>query len=115
VQVVEPFGARVGVAAATAGADSDRRDTVTDRDVRVGRCEGEIGLASDETRGLERRLDERVVGRRLSARTSADRFDLDAEHARTDGASVVLIVGGALREDADRALDVVERGGRRRP
>jgi hypothetical protein len=35
MQIVEPLTARVRVTAATAGTDRDRRDSMTDRDVRV--------------------------------------------------------------------------------
>ena len=76
--VVEPLAVRVRVAAASAGADRDRRNALTDRHIRVGGREREVGLTADEPRRRDRRLHERVLGRRLAARPRADRFDGDA-------------------------------------
>ena len=48
MHVVEPFGVRVSVAAASAGADGDRRNPLADRDIGVGRGEREVRLPADE-------------------------------------------------------------------
>src|SRR5580704_11078595 len=60
--VVEPLARRVGVATAPAGADGNRGNAQADRDVGVGRRGGELRLAADEARGVDRRENQRVVG-----------------------------------------------------
>ena len=104
VGVVEPLAVRVRIAAAAAGADRDRRNALTDRHVRVGRREREIGATSDEARCRDRRLNERVLGRRLAARARPDRFD-DTTSARVPKRALgVLVVGrGSARRDESRA------------
>jgi hypothetical protein len=84
------------IAAATAGADRDGRNAVADRDVRVGRRESEVWLSADETRRLDGRLHQSMIGWRLAAWTRTNWLDVDAEGARSDGPLRVLIVRGDL-------------------
>ena len=115
VHVVEPLAVRVRVAAAAAGADRDRGNALADRNVRVGRREREIGLASDETRRLDRRRERaraRPAFRRRGASRSIRRGTLSARvpRARLAFSSISALLGDA----SNRALDLVELRRRRR-
>ncbi len=113
-EIVEPLGVRVRVAAATAGADRDRRDALADRHVGVGRREREVGLTTDEPRRLDRRLHELILDRRLAAWALADGLDADGERRGAECAARVLFVRGGVRDATDRAFELLELGGRDR-
>ena len=101
VGVVVPFGGRVRVAAAAAGADRDRRNSHADRNVGVRRRHRELRRPTDETRGLNRGLDQRMVLRRVAARAIADDLGARAQFPRADGAPGVLRRHGVAHGHCD--------------
>ena len=105
---------RVRVATPAPGADRHGRDAEADRDVRVGRGNRELGLAADEARGFHRGHDQRVIDRRLAARSLPDDVHRERQRRRSDGAAPVLLARSRGGRVAYVAIEPGEHPRRRR-
>jgi len=95
------------VATASARSDSDGGNSLADRDIRVGGGKGEVGASPHKSRRLYGRLNQRMLGRSLSAGPRPDCLDLHRERSRSNRSLVVFLFRGRLGDAMNRPLQLI--------